>query len=185
MYVFGLAETGALGIQHSLKKHKERQASFVQHPSRLSFGERNQVLDVACGYGFSLFAVKEKDDVSLYGTGINTDSQVGYHKHGGVTNKPIELLICPAPIQLPQKDPKDKIQVVKVAAGRAHSLILSEGGSIFALGNNSYGQCGRPVVDNEKFSGSSLIHRMEANTFHDQKILDIVCGQDIRYFIHR
>ena len=48
VYVFGLAETGALGIQHSLKKHKERQTSFVQHPSRLSFGEKNQVLNVAC-----------------------------------------------------------------------------------------------------------------------------------------
>lgn len=138
-------------------------------------------MDVACGYGFSLFAVKEEVDISLYGTGINTDSQVGFHKHGGVTNKPIELLIYPAPIQLPQKNPKEKIQVAKVAAGRAHSLILSDNGSIFALGNNAYGQCGRPVVNDEDYAGSSLIHRMEINAFQDQKIVDIVCGQDIRW----
>jgi hypothetical protein len=61
---------------------------FVQHPSRLSFGEKYEVLDVSAGYGFSIFIVKSIDDsISLFGTGINSDSQIGYHKHPGKTNK--------------------------------------------------------------------------------------------------
>lgn len=36
-----------------------------------------QVVDLACGYGFTVFAVKDKSGPSCYGTGLNTDSQIG------------------------------------------------------------------------------------------------------------
>ena len=36
--------------------------------------------DIACGFGFTLFAVKENYKYSVYGTGINTDSQLGLHE---------------------------------------------------------------------------------------------------------
>lgn len=184
VYVWGLAETGALGIQKTLKEHAKLHCMFVQHPSRLTFGEKYDVVDVAAGYGFSIFAVQSvDDDISLFGTGINTDSQIGYHKHLGVTNKPIEIMIYPAPIYLPKISEDEKLVTKKVAAGRAHSLIMTESGVIFSLGNNSYGQCARSVMDGEEYFGSQLIHRIDSGIFNNQTVNDIVCGQDHTMFI--
>lgn len=36
-----------------------------------------QVVDVTCGYGFTVFAVNTKEKYKVFGTGINTDSQIG------------------------------------------------------------------------------------------------------------
>lgn len=184
IYVCGLAETGALGIEKSLKEHKQTQCKFVQHPSRLSFGERFDVVDSDCGYGFTLYAVKpDEQGNTLFGTGINTDSQIGYHKHGGQTNKPIQLMIYPVPIELPKISDDEKIEAVKVAAGRAHSVVLAKNGAVFTLGNNAYGQCARPVVEDEEYFPSKLIHRLSPADFHGQKVSNLVCGQDHSLFI--
>lgn len=104
----------------------------------MQFAEKHSVVDVACGYGFSVFAVKDEDDYSLYGTGINMDSQIGFHKHGGETNKPIELLIHPAPVHLPKIRNTEKIQIVKCAAGRAHTIALSDIGTAFMMGKYNF-----------------------------------------------
>lgn len=183
-YVWGLAETGALGIERSLKQHKQTNCMIVHHPSRLSFGERTEVIDVTAGYGFSVYVVRSNEDgITVYGTGINTDSQVGYHKHLGVTNRPIEILIYPAPISLPKLSDDEKFQAKRVAAGRAHTLVLTDNGIVFTLGNNAYGQCARPVIPDEKYSGSDLIYRLSTETFKNQRIIDVVCGQDHSTFI--
>lgn len=185
LYVWGLAETGALGIQKTPKEHKRTNCKFVQHPSRLSFGERYDILDIVAGYGFSVFIVKSLDDgVSLFGTGINTDSQVGFHKLGGAAHRPMELVIYPAPIELPCRSQDDAPPLaVKAAAGRAHTIVLTNEGSIFALGNNAYGQCGRDVIADEVYSGRQLPNEVSLEPFGDNKIVDLVCGQDHTFFI--
>lgn len=156
----------------------------MQHPSRLSFAEKCEVLDVSAGYGFSVFVVRSNEDgVSLYGTGINTDSQIGYHRHLGTTNKPLEILIYPAPIVLPKMSDDEKLQATKAATGRAHTVVLTDNGTVFTLGNNAYGQCARAVIDKEEYFGSDLIHRLNSNSFNDQKVVDVVCGQDHSIFI--
>lgn len=177
-----MAETGALGVNKSLKKHSQVQAAFVQHPTRLPFAEKYDVLDVACGYGFSLFVVKRTDEgITLFGTGINTDSQIGYHKHSGETNNPIDLIIYPVPIELPKRSSTEEIVIEKCAAGRAHCLALSSAGAVYSIGNNAYGQCGRPIIEDEKYSGSALIHRI--NSLDNLRIKDISCGQDHSLFL--
>lgn len=184
VYVWGLAETGALGIQRSLKNHKKTNCLFVQHPSRLSFGEKYEVVDCAAGYGFSLFVVKPDDNgITLFGTGINTDSQIGYHKHTGQMNRPIELLITPAPLILPKISQLEVLVAKKAAAGRAHTVVLTDCGTVFTLGNNAYGQCARHVIEDEEYSGSQLIHRLKPETFENLRIVDVVCGQDHSFFI--
>lgn len=183
-YVWGLAETGALGIQRSLKKHKKTNCMIVHHPTRLSFGEKTEVIDVSAGYGFSVYVVKSNEDnISVYGTGINTDSQIGYHKHLGVTNKPMEILLCPAPIILPRLMGDEKFQATRVATGRAHTIVLTDNGIVFTLGNNAYGQCARRIIPDEEYFGSNLVHRLAADIFKNQRIVDIVCGQDHSTFI--
>lgn len=180
IYAWGFAATGALGIEQSLKKLAQRNAHIMKHPARQSFAERRQVIDCASGYGFSLFACKrEKDNISLFGTGLNTDSQIGFHKLGGVTNKPMDQMIYPAPIFLPKANEDEEIQIVKCAAGRAHSVALSDAGIVYTMGNNAFGQCGRTIVEGEQFAASQLIHRIDGNALSDEaKVRDIVCGQD-------
>lgn len=180
VYVWGEAVTGACGINES--KDTQKWAKTVRYPTRLPFAERFDVKDIATGYGFTLFACKpEKDkDTTLFGSGLNTDAQLGYQKHGGKLNKPMELMFYPAPIELPKRRDDESMQIKRVAAGRAHSIALSESDVLFTLGNNSYGQCGRPIVENEQFHSSQFVHRIEGKSIFgdDEKVKDIVCGLD-------
>lgn len=89
VYVWGLAETGALGIAAQLNNHKRPELKIARYPKRQSFGEFHKILDAAAGYGFTLYAVEPDEDYNnftLYGTGLNSDSQIGYHKLKGITN---------------------------------------------------------------------------------------------------
>ncbi|PNJ85733.1 RCC1L isoform 4 [Pongo abelii] len=51
---------------------------------------------------------------------------------------------------------------------------------IFSMGNNSYGQCGRKVVENEIYSESHRIHRMQD---FDGHVVQVACGQDHSLFL--
>lgn len=182
VYVWGEATTGACGFNES--NDNQKWAKIVRSPTRLPFAERFDVIDIAAGYGFTLFACKpQKDDMrthTLFGCGLNTDAQLGYQKHAGEQNKPMDLMFYPAPIELPKGRDSESMKITKVAAGRAHSLAVSESDVLFSFGNNSFGQCGRPVVENEEFHSSQLVHRVELNTIigDDDKMKDIVCGLD-------
>lgn len=181
VYVWGEATTGACGINESLDTQKY--AKEVKFPTRLPFAERFDVIDIAAGYGFTLFACKpQRDDATLFGCGLNTDAQLGYQRHGGETNRPMELMIYPAPITLPKRYDMEDMRILKVAAGRAHSMALSASDVLFTLGNNAYGQCGRSIVENETFHSSQLVHRIEGKSIFGEdsndKIKDIVCGLD-------
>jgi len=44
---------------------------------------------------------------------------------------------------------------------------------VFTLGNNVFGQCGRTVVEGEKYGGSRVIHTVERDD-----IIKAVCGYD-------
>ena len=76
IYVWGLAEHGALGTLGRTKKDED--VNYIPKPSRLYFGEHHKVRDIAAGYGFTVFGVKsEEKNIVVYGNGINTDSQLG------------------------------------------------------------------------------------------------------------
>lgn len=75
VYVWGMAEHGALGTLKS--PLVEKGISYISKPQRLTFGETHEVTNIACGYGFTAFAVHSNDKNVLYGSGINTDSQIG------------------------------------------------------------------------------------------------------------
>lgn len=79
-------------------------------------------------------------------------------------------------IHLPFKNPKTK--VLKLAAGRAHLLALTQEG-LFLLGNNAYGQCSRTIIPEEDYSASNYINHIEK--IDGKTIVDVECGQDHRY----
>uniref|UniRef100_A0A2K5UID2 RCC1 like n=1 Tax=Macaca fascicularis TaxID=9541 RepID=A0A2K5UID2_MACFA len=51
---------------------------------------------------------------------------------------------------------------------------------IFSMGNNSYGQCGRKVIENEIYSESHRVHRMQD---FDGQVVQVACGQDHSLFL--
>lgn len=184
IYVWGMAQTGALGLNQTL--HDQKMAKIAHHPTRQSFAERFDVLDIAAGYGFTLFACKPQfDEITLFGCGLNTDSQLGYQRLGGEMNKPMELMIYPAPIALPKKNDNENLNIKKVAAGRAHSIALSEDGILYLLGNNSFGQCARQIVENENYYANKTINRIDPRRLigNDDAVKDIVCGLDHSLFV--
>ncbi|POI28289.1 hypothetical protein CIB84_007958 [Bambusicola thoracicus] len=65
--------------------------------------------------------------------------------------KGYEYVLEPSPIPLPLEKPQ-KTRVLQVSCGRAHSLVLTDSEGVFTMGNNSYGQCGRKVVEDEIYS---------------------------------
>ncbi|KAM3958604.1 RCC1-like G exchanging factor-like protein [Aphomia sociella] len=181
VYVWGLAETGALGIHLPRgkrgKKAYKNDFSLVWHPMRSSLAERFDVTQVACGYGFTVTAIKTNEQHKVFGTGINTDSQIGYHAPR--IGHPLETLLSPAPIYIPYKSLETKI--IGLSAGRAHTAILTDNEGVYTLGNNAYGQCGRKINPTEEYRGSMVSHNIRR--LGKENITSVCCGQDHTLFI--
>lgn len=180
IYAWGLAETGALGVHKNLKKHKSMECLFVQHPTRIQFAELFDVTSIACGYGFSLYTVKQdKKGVSLFGTGINTDSQLGLQRNK--YRHTLERITYPIPMEIKHPLTQEAVVIEKCAAGRAHSLLVSDQGEVFTLGNNSYGQCARPIIKDEDYLANGTVHFM--SKIDGESVKEVFCGQDHSLFL--
>ena len=88
---------------------------------------------------------------------MNQSGQIGYQL--GREDKPLEVVIKPAVIELPLGKEET---VEKLACGRAHSLVLTNTGSVLSLGDNAYGQCGRPVIEEEDYFNNQVAGGMLA-----------------------
>ncbi|XP_018573129.1 RCC1-like G exchanging factor-like protein isoform X2 [Anoplophora glabripennis] len=172
VFAWGNLETGALGVPYVENNKNKDIIRCLSFPRRITFGEQFEVVSAACGFGFTIYGVNSDTNIKIYGTGINTDSQIGYHEVRQY--KPLGIIFRPQPIPLPFLNP-EKTKILKLAAGRAHSVVLTDEG-IFTLGNNSYGQCGRKVIPNEDYSMSNYIHHI--SKLEGKNIVDIECGQD-------
>ncbi|XP_064152156.1 RCC1-like G exchanging factor-like protein isoform X3 [Loxodonta africana] len=111
--------------------------------------------------------------------GLNQDSQLGFHRSPKDKSRGYEYVLEPSPVPLPLDRPQET-RVLQVSCGRAHSLILTDGEGVFSMGNNSYGQCGRKVVENEIYSESHKVHRMQD---FDGQVVQVACGQDHSLFL--
>lgn len=168
--MWGLAETGALGNEKSKDDHKSHHTATVTAPTRQQFAEQHNVVDLACGYGFSAFVVQESNGThSVYGTGINTDGQLGLQL--SPQSKQMELLIYPVKIPLDNNNQR----IRSIDAGRAHLAMVTEGNTVLTLGNNSYGQAARRIIKDEDFSRG---HQSHSFSLAGETVSEVVCGQD-------
>ncbi|XP_006821037.1 RCC1-like G exchanging factor-like protein [Saccoglossus kowalevskii] len=179
LYVWGYAHTGALGIPTFVKvKGTGKQPRKYQvTPYRLDLNDR--ISKVACGCGFTLFSSRQTNSRKVWGTGMNTDSQLGLQTISGTAGRVLDYVIQPATIDLPLYKPLST-RVVQVACGRAHSIILTDQEGVFSIGNNSYGQCGRPVIENEKYQANPTMHRIKQL---GNSVVQICCGHDHSLFL--
>ncbi len=159
LYVWGYAALGALGEPQFLRPLKENQNRIykMRKPWRLRWVDRinADLTHVACGNGFSLISISNSKTLrghNLFGTGMNTQSQIGVHEASN--GDKFKYIIEPALIELPLlKEEREKLKIIDMSCGRSHSLVLTNFG-LFTLGNNAYGQCARPIVENEEYFGN-------------------------------
>ena len=103
-------------------------ASPLYDPNRPEQIVASNVTAIAAGSFFSLFL---KNDGSLWGMGDKISGQLGDGTRGAsplfATNRPEQIVAS---------------NVTAIAAGGNHSLFLKNDGSLWAMGNNDYGQLG-------------------------------------------
>ncbi|KAA0186758.1 hypothetical protein HAZT_HAZT009775 [Hyalella azteca] len=176
VYIWGVAAHGALGrasFVNPILSKRQTPIDCRLHPHRLEFGEKHKVLDVSCGYGFTVFAVKPKGQPSIFGTGLNGEGQLGIQR----TKKGKDITIVPEPVPI-ELGLQQGDAVIKVSCGRAHTLALAKSGAVYGVGCNSFGQCGRPVVPDEDVSW-----RRSAIQGLPPDVVQVQAGQDTSFMV--
>ncbi|KAJ3589828.1 hypothetical protein NHX12_010669 [Muraenolepis orangiensis] len=179
VFVWGFSFTGALGLPSLVQPNcgRKKPRKYQLTPYRLE--TEDQISSAACGYGFTLLSSRTKDVTKLWGMGLNKDSQLGFQRTQKSNLQSYDYVLEPSPVALPLSQPQ-ATRVVQVACGRAHSLVLTDKEGVFSMGNNAYGQCGRSIVEDEVYSGSHIIHKIEG---FDSKVIQVTCGQDHSLFL--
>lgn len=93
------------------------------------------IIRIACGSSHSL-ALSE--DGRLYAWGKNGSGQLGI---GDLINQSVPVQVLPL---------ANHSSIKEIACGDSHSMVLLEDGSIWAWGDNSFGQLGRPTYTKNK-----------------------------------
>nr|XP_028564059.1 RCC1-like G exchanging factor-like protein [Podarcis muralis] len=177
VFVWGFCFSGALGIPTFVVPDPGFRRRRIQPtPYRLEVDDK--ISSAACGYGFTLLSSRTTDVTKVWGMGLNKDSQIGFHQSRRDRSKGYEYVLEPSPVALPLDKPQ-QTRVVQVSCGRAHSLVLTDSEGVFSMGNNSYGQCGRKVVEGEIYSESQLINRLPQL---EDRVVQVACGQDHSLF---
>uniref|UniRef100_A0A5S6Q2G9 Uncharacterized protein n=1 Tax=Trichuris muris TaxID=70415 RepID=A0A5S6Q2G9_TRIMR len=177
LYGWGYAATGELGIKEFLcPTYHEAPLEYTHKPCIIPFGDKHPVSSVACGVGFSVFIAKglTRNLPTAYGTGVNAYHQLGFHANDHFPEKGIQYLIEPKEVPLPLRFP-DSTKVTHVGCGKAHTIVATDNEGVFSLGSNEYGQCGRPVIENEDYMRSSVCHKIDGLP---ADVNQVVCGMD-------
>jgi alpha-tubulin suppressor-like RCC1 family protein len=112
----------------------------------------------------------------VWGTGVNSSGQLGFFRRkdpegrevGGRLDTLLEAGHMPLPLEPGER-------VLRLAAGRAHSLVCTSAGRVLALGDNAHGQCGRPVVEGEDYGARRPVFAMDTG---GEEVAGVVAGQD-------
>lgn len=121
------------------------------------------ISSVSAGYWHSMALTK---DGSVYCWGCNRNAQCGRKP----TTKDPPTICQPQRVLFDQTQKKNKIH--KIAAGRAHSVALDEGGQCYTWGANQYGQCG--ILSRRRIGGISSPKHVEA--LAKVRIVDVSAG---------
>ncbi len=73
--------------------------------------------------------------------------------------------------------------MIRVESGQAHSIVLTKSGQVLSLGDNSFGQCGRPIIQDEDYFASQIIHPVQIPLDSQDQIIDIECGLSHSLFL--
>uniref|UniRef100_A0A5K3EY34 RCC1-like G exchanging factor-like protein n=1 Tax=Mesocestoides corti TaxID=53468 RepID=A0A5K3EY34_MESCO len=171
----------------TLETSTPRPKFLVTTPTLLRyFSEKGiDVNSVSCGFGFTLFnGSHHKLKRAIYGCGINSDGQLGHqtdHLHGPISEGvQVDLVPEPRVLQIPQTS---TMSPRLMSCGRAHSLVVYQDVELnrpilFSLGNNTFGQCAREIIEGEVFTSESAQVTKVAVPDDLTSIRQVECGQD-------
>lgn len=78
-----------------------------------------------------------------------------------------------------------KLKILDITCGRVHSVVLTNQG-IVTFGSNSYGQCGRPIIENESYYGNKANVQNVSKYIeldNDDAVISVKAGQDHTCFL--
>ncbi|XP_024416980.2 probable E3 ubiquitin-protein ligase HERC4 isoform X2 [Desmodus rotundus] len=148
VYAWGLDSDGQLGLLGS--------EECIRVPRNIKSLSDIQIVQVACGYYHSLALSKASE---VFSWGQNKYGQLGL---GIDCNKQASPQLIKSLIGIP---------FMQVAAGGAHSFVLTLSGAIFGWGRNKFGQLGLND-ENDRYVPNLL------KSLRTQKIVYICCGED-------
>lgn len=133
LYSFGANTSGQLGRETTPEPGKWANPT----PALITLpGQDGPVVEIAAGREFSL-AVTESGQ--LYSFGNNRFGQLGYGENSGPKPDPFENNHqTPTLVTMPEAAG----EVIDVAAGSFHSLVLTDEGRLYAFGKNTFGELG-------------------------------------------
>ncbi|XP_031458712.1 probable E3 ubiquitin-protein ligase HERC4 isoform X3 [Phasianus colchicus] len=148
VYAWGLAADGQLGLPGT--------EECIRVPRNIKSLSEIQIVQVACGYYHSLALSKGSE---VFSWGQNKYGQLGLGYEYKKQNSPhvIKSLLG--------------IPFAQIAAGGAHSFVLTLSGAIFGWGRNKFGQLGLND-DNDRYVPTLL------KSLRTQKVVHICCGED-------
>ncbi|XP_054060634.1 probable E3 ubiquitin-protein ligase HERC4 isoform X2 [Rissa tridactyla] len=148
VYAWGLATDGQLGLPGT--------EECIRVPRNIKSLSEIQIVQVACGYCHSLALSKGSE---VFSWGQNKYGQLGLGYEYKKQNSPhvIKSLLG--------------IPFAQIAAGGAHSFVLTLSGAIFGWGRNKFGQLGLND-DNDRYVPTLL------KSLRTQKVVHICCGED-------
>ncbi|VDM31912.1 unnamed protein product [Hydatigera taeniaeformis] len=190
VYGFGVAATGALGMKQYIEPKRSlpfRPRFTVSVPTHLNYMSVNSidVKSIACGYGFTTFIGSHPTmKRAVYGCGINSDGQLGVQTnqiHGSISES-FDVSVVPEPHVIPIPQEEGFLPLL-ASCGRAHSIIVLQNTNsthavLFSLGNNTYGQCAREVIEGEIFTAANAQVTKVLLPPELEIIKQVECGQD-------
>ncbi|XP_053438929.1 probable E3 ubiquitin-protein ligase HERC4 isoform X4 [Nycticebus coucang] len=148
VYAWGLDSDGQLGLLGS--------EECIRVPRNIKSLSDIQIVQVACGYYHSL-ALSKASEVFCWGQNKYGQLGLGLDCKKQTSPQLIKSLVG--------------IPFMQVAAGGAHSFVLTLSGAIFGWGRNKFGQLGLND-ENDRYVPNLL------KSLRSQKIVYICCGED-------
>ncbi|NXO01064.1 HERC4 ligase, partial [Rhinopomastus cyanomelas] len=148
VYAWGLATDGQLGLPGT--------EECIRVPRNIKSLSEIQIVQVACGYYHSL-ALSKGSEVFSWGQNKYGQLGLGYEYKKQTSPHLIKSLLG--------------IPFAQIAAGGAHSFVLTLSGAIFGWGRNKFGQLGLND-DNDRYVPTLL------KSLRSQKVVHICCGED-------
>ncbi|VDO68994.1 unnamed protein product [Haemonchus placei] len=171
VYGCGLSASGALAIPQMVVSDYVTSRE-VHKPRRITHMNTRGIKYIAAGFGFSLFASKEK----LFGSGLNNKFQITSHvRDTGI--KLQEYYISAKRIQLPPKT-----TILSISSGRAHSLVATTSG-VYAFGDNALGQCAQDPEKHKEVHGVSRFSLSPRLIPSDSPAIAVHCSLDTSFVL--
>uniref|UniRef100_A0A7N4NXF3 HECT and RLD domain containing E3 ubiquitin protein ligase 4 n=1 Tax=Sarcophilus harrisii TaxID=9305 RepID=A0A7N4NXF3_SARHA len=148
VYAWGLDTDGQLGLPGT--------EEYIRVPRNIKSLTDIQIVQIACGYYHSL-ALSKGSEVFSWGQNKHGQLGLGFELKRQSSPQLIKSLLG--------------IPFTQVAAGGAHSFVLTLSGAIFGWGRNKFGQLGLND-ENDRFVPNLL------KSLRSQKIVYICCGED-------